>query len=619
MGHSTSRPVKTLLLLVALFSSTAGTAEEAQARELRAGEELRALLDSALAAGKNVVRIPPGVYRFTANLEVRNVDGLALEGDGATLVFTPGGGQLVLRDCRNCVIKGLTLDMDPLPFTQGTVRSVAPATHAVEIELDRGYQRIDVHSEGKGHRFAFYSPDGERELPILDTANPPLAEIAPGRIRATSSAFFGQADRSLAPEDRVVVTLANKGGGLTLQNSTGIRVEDLTIWAAGGFAIRESGLAEGGHSYLRCRVVRRPGSGRLMAGASDGLHSITQKKGPRLEHCEISHCFDDLVNIHGFVNIALEERDGRWRIVCPAGQDFRVGSRLLFYASPNAEPLGEATIKTCRVLSDAAYGEVEQRVREHFARTHGGLRLRSFMRTQVCEVEFDRPVALKSYDFVSCPDFGGGGAVLEDCHFHDGHIRGILLKSSDSLVARCRFERIARSGLVVAPEIYWLEGPFPRNIRVEENTFIDCGYGAVGKAGKHWEFAPLQVASAFTSRLFPPLFTSAVNMQGIRCIDNRIVRAPGPGILIMNAADVTLEGNSVIGPGSLQGNSAVLDLNRNLPAAANLTDSERDVLRDPSYGILLMSVRGVRGVGNQVEGGRGLIGKGRGVEGLDIR
>jgi len=228
-------------------------------------------------------------------------------------------------------------------------------------------------------------------------------------------------------------------------------------------------------------------------------------------------------------------------------------------------------------------------------------------------------VALKPYDFVSCPDFGGGGAVVEDCHFHDGHVRGILLKSSDSVVARCRFERIARSGLVVAPEIYWLEGPFPRNIRVEGNTFIDCGHGAVGKAEKHWEFAPLQVVSAFTSRLFPPLFSGAVNMHGIRCIGNRIVRAPGPGIFIMNTADVALEGNRVIGPGSLPGASAVLDLNRNLPATANLTASEREVLRDPAYGILLMSVKGVRAAGNQVEGGRGLIGKGKGVEGLDIR
>lgn len=590
-----------------------------RAADVRTGEDLSAALAAAIQAGETRFRVRPGVYRFERSLELRQLDGFTLEGDGATLVFGRGGGQLVLQNCRRCVVKGLTLDMDPLPFTQGTVVAVDAAAQAVEFRLDPDYPSLDTRPTQQTLRFAFFDPSGERELPVLDNSNPRLATVESGVHRAFSPRFFNQAGRPLAAGDRVAVALKGSGGGISLRDCAEVRVEDLTIWAAGGFAIRESGFAEGGHTYLRCRVVRRPGSGRLMVGASDGLHSITQRKGPRLQDCEISHCFDDLVNIHGFVNIALEQRDGWWRVLCPAGQDFGVGSRLLFYASPNAEPLGEATIKSCRVLSDSPLGEVEQRVREHFRGSYGGLRLRSFMRPQVCELEFDRPVALKPYDFVSCPDFGGSGAVVEDCHFHDGHVRGILLKSSDSVVARCRFERVARSGLVLAPEIYWLEGPFPQNIRIEGNTFIDCGYGAVGKAEKHWEFAPLQVVSAFSSRLFPPLFSSAVNMQGIRCMGNRIVRAPGPGIFIMNTADVTLEENRVIEPGSLPGERAVLDLNRNLPATANLAASERDMLRDPSYGILLMSVRSVRAAGNQVEGGKGLVGKGWGVEGLDLR
>ena len=82
---------------------------------------------------------------------------------------------------------------------------------------------------------------------------------------------------------------------------------------------------------------------------------------------------------------------------------------------------------------------------------------------------------------------------------------------------------------------------------------------------------------------------------------------------------MTLEENHVIGPGSLPGKSSVLDLNRTLPTVANLTDSERYVLRDPSYGVLLTSEKGVRSAGNQVEGGRGLVGKGWTVEGLNLR
>jgi hypothetical protein len=593
--------------------------DEARGAALQAGADLSADLAASLAAGQKSFRIQPGVYRLEKSLEIREVDGFTLDGTGATLVFGPGGGQLLLRNCRHSAVKGLTFDMDPLPFTQGTVLSVEPAAQTVEFKLDAGYPSLADRPTDQQMRFAFFDPDGARELPVIDTANPPVTVIAPGVYRASSPRFFSLAGRPLAAGDRVAIALKGQGGGISLRDCANILLEDVTIWAAGGFALRESGFSAGGNTYIRCRVVRRPGSGRLMAGASDGLHSITQRKGPVLRNCEIAHCFDDLVNVHGFFSFALERRDGKWLVACPAGQDFAAGSRLRFYRAPFAEPIGEATIKSCHREPVVAVEEVARLIHEHFRQAFRGLRLRNFLRTEVCEVELDRPVPLQAYDFVSCSDYSGAGAVIADSHFHDGHVRGILFKSSDSVVARCRFERIARSGLVVAPEIFWLEGPFPRNVRIVDNTFVDCGFGAVSTTEKSWEFAPLQVVSAFTSRLFPPLFSGAVNIHGVHCAGNRVVRAPGPGILIMNAADVRLEANRIEAPGLQTGVGATLDLTRNLPPAANPTAAERDVLQSPAYGILLMSTRDVRGQGNQVEGGRGLVGRGWGSAGVDVR
>jgi hypothetical protein len=245
--------------------------------------------------------------------------------------------------------------------------------------------------------------------------------------------------------------------------------------------------------------------------------------------------------------------------------------------------------------------------------------LRPLSDARPCAVTLDRDIDLAPFDFVSCADFAGAGAVIEDCHFHDGHVRGILTKSSDSVIRHCRFERLARSGVVVAPEIYWLEGPFPHNVRVERNTFVECGFGAVGRIEKSLEFAPLQVVSAFAGRLFPPLFSKPMNMRRIQCIDNRIVRAPGPGILIMNAEDVEISGNTIIGPGAkLAEAPGTLDLTRNLPRDAALTDARRDAMARPGFGILLAAVRKVSGRNNRAEGGRGLLGIGWNAEDVDL-
>ena len=595
-------------------------AEPEAAAQLRAGQKLLADLKAAVASGAKAFLVPPATYRLSANLELRGLEGFVLNGQGATLIFAPGGGKVLLQGCRDCAVKGLTLDLDPLPFTQGTVLSVDPVAKTADIRLDAGYPGGNEKGLKGNPRCVFFDPAGERELEIIDTWTPPPVEVAPGVHRIRPPRIFDVEARKLAAGDRVALSLPGGGGGFYLRDCANIRVEDVTVYAAGNFAFTEDGLAEGGHTYERCRVVRRPGSGRLMAGAADGLHSITQRKGPTLRNCEISHCFDDLVNIHNFFSFALERTErGTWLIAGPGGQDFSEGSLLRFYRAPNAEPLGEARVVSCPRSSALTAEEVGTRVAEHFQKSCHGLRLRSFFKAQVCEVTLDRQVPLEPYDFVSCPDFGGAGAVIEDCHFHDGHVRGILLKSSGSVVARCRFERLARSGLVVAPEIYWLEGPFPRDVRIIGNTFADCGFGAVSTREKYGEFAPLMVMSAFADRLFPPLFSGAVNMERIECVSNRIIRAPGPGILLMNAAEVKLIGNSITAPGAKPDAAGLLDLTRNLPPAAKPAEAELDAMRQPAFGIFLMSVRGVRGEGNRVEGGRGLVGKGWGAEDVDVR
>lgn len=583
------------------------------------GAVLARQVKDAIASGARSFRIPPGNYRCATGMRIEGTDGFTLEGQDATLIFTPGAGGLRFEKCTGCAVTGLTLDLDPLPYTQGTIVAVNPAETTFDFRLDDGYPDFLAGSQAGLMRCAFFEPSGTAELGIIDTSIPKPVEIDARVYRGAASRPFDVEARPLQPGDRVAIALGRPDGGLALHECSAMRVENVTVFASGGMAIVESGFADGGHVYERCRVVRRPGSGRLMASASDGLHSMTQRTGPTLKNCEIAHCFDDLVNIHGFLSFALERgRNGAWVVAGPAGQDFSPGSLVRFYRSPDASPIGEARILSCEPSTAMDPQRIGKRVEDHFATTWPGLSLRSFFNPQPVEVRFDREVGISPYDFMTCGDYGGAGAVIEDCFFHDGHVRGILLKSSGSTVARCRFERLARSGIVLAPELYWLEGPFPDDVRIMGNTLTDCGFGSVSTREKYWEFAPLMTVSGFADRLFPPRYTAAINMARLDFIDNRIVRAPGPGILVMNAQDVTVSGNSIVSPGGKAEARATLDLTRNLPERAQTTKEEDDAMRDPAFGIFLMAVRRVRGTDNRVEGGRGLVGKGWAVDDTDL-
>lgn len=606
-----------ILLVAGAASCAAAAVDEA---EVFAGRHLLADLKSAVVAGAASYKIPPAVYRLERPLELHGLNGFELDGQGATLIFTSGQARLSLQGSTKCTVRSLTLDMDPLPFTQGRIVALYPERKGVDVRVDEGYPRGDAKVGREGFRCLFYEPDGSRELNVLDATSEKLDEVAPGVVRIVSHRFFEPMKRPLRVGDYAVIGLHGGGGGVVVKNCAGLRMEEVTIHAAGGFAITECGFAEGGHRYERCRIVRKPGSGRLMAGARDGFHSITQRRGPVLRNCEIAHCFDDLVNIHGFLNLALERTaTGAWLVAGPAGQDLSEGSVVKLYRMPFAEPLGEARVTSCVRVTGLSSREIDARIQAHLAQTRKRLRMRDFFNAQPCEVRFDREVPLMPFDLVSCGDFAGRGAVIEACYFHDGHVRGVLTKSSDSVIAQCRFERIARSGVVVAPEAYWMEGPFPNNVRITENVFTDCGFGAVGQADKHAEFAPLMVMSAFSDRLFPPQYSATVNMFGLVCSSNRVVRAPGPGIALMNVAEVALDGNRVSAPGSAPECGPLLDLTRNLPESAVLSEAERRVLSRPDYGILLLGVDGVRGSDNRAEGGRGAVGLGWSALQVELR
>lgn len=62
-------------------------------------------------------------------------------------------------------------------------------------------------------------------------------------------------------------------------------------------------------------------------------------------------------------------------------------------------------------------------------------------------------------------------------HFHDCHVRGILLKAADCRIEDNRIERTALNGIILKPEFFWLEGPMPRNIVIRGNTLTDCAFG----------------------------------------------------------------------------------------------------------------------------------------------
>ncbi len=106
-------------------------------------EELRALIAAELAAGNKRIVIPPGRYRVQAergsHLLFSNLSNVEIIAENVELVCTSTVRAVKFDGCSNVSLRGLTVDYDPLPFTQGKITAMAPDKSWIDFEVAEGY------------------------------------------------------------------------------------------------------------------------------------------------------------------------------------------------------------------------------------------------------------------------------------------------------------------------------------------------------------------------------------------------------------------------------------------------------------------------------------------------
>lgn len=573
-------------------------------------DALIASLGEAIDAGSKSFAICPAVYRFgRRSFELKNVRDMAIDGQGATFVFALPGGRVRLESCQDVTVKNLFLDMEHPPFIQGTIRAIDRTNQTIDFSVDEGFLS-EYRSGQTSARYVIMDPAGLRELPLPDALSPPPVELASGLTRGRPVRLFQPGTDRFDVGYKVVINMRGTGGGVFVSRSSRITLEDVVVYSAGSFAFHESGRSEGGNVYRRCKLVPRPGSPSIWAGAADAFHSMNQRRGPHLIDCEFSWAFDDLINIHGFINLIIEQRDSDHLLLAgPFERDFDVGDTLKFYRYPDAVPAGEAVVMEITPVAEPTGKEVERRAREFFSATNKHNPIRSFPGSQPSLVKLDRPVDLNEFDLAVSSAYSGRGAVIENCHLHHGHVRGILLKSPDATIKNCTIEHIHRSGIVLLAEQYWLEGPFPNNVRIVDNVLRNCAFSSLTGP------APIHTTSNFARPR--ENISHAFNIHNIEISGNTIVDAPGVAIKLVNADGVLVRNNTIIDP--FRG----LDIDEMLDLSAGIPPNEvTDVMRNPYWGILTISSRNVRGSGNRAENTppawRGMVGVGAWSENIEI-
>jgi len=530
-----------------------------------AANPIQDLVDQALSNGESEVIIPPGTYRVSDTLELKGVRDFTLIADDVTMILTRRRINLLMRDCSNVTIQGLTMDTDPLPFTQATIYEHARDWSWVKAKIDDGYPQDPL----PGAKIELYKGDTGLLFPNVFTLyGASVKKLSSNTLQVNNirSRFRG---KGIEVGDKLVLECPMQNAhAVKLENVDHSTFSNVTLHASTSFGFFESSGSTN-NAYLGVDIIPGPppvagGAPRLRSVNADGIHSKHAAVGPRVENSRIIANGDDAVAISGEVGLILEV-NGNKLISSPKwGEVIQVGDRVRGF-----NPAGEIIFETeatgvTRVSGyDALLADV---LRDSGIRTRGAV-------SRTYEITLASTVPAEPGSYIYPIDRVGNGYIIRNNYIGNKRARGILIKAGEGLIEGNTIERNHMGSIVLTPEIAWMGAGFSRSVRIINNTITHGGshpndvnsYGAgaitvaaeggsgFAPAGAHMdiEISGNRIVNSLGVNIL------ATSIDGLTIKDNVLMDThteerkhginrgvdPNAGISIINCSNVTVEGN----------------------------------------------------------------------------
>ncbi len=496
--------------------------------------DLQGYIDGEIKAGRQRIVVPPGRYRVTPHnrehLALRGLKDVTIIAEGVEMICTETTRALTISRCTNVTVRGLTIDYDPLPFTQGRITGFAADKKACDIELFEGYPPAET---ARNFKYEIFRPD-TRTLRCEDR-NVQKIEVVDARHLRLSTPN-GRASDAEQVGDLIVIGAEYAPHGsaahaVECSRSANVRLENIDLFASNCFGFLEYECE--GSTYYRCRIDRRSAADdpvkraepRLRSLDADAFHSKHAVKGPAYIECAARFQGDDCVNICGDYHMIMESQGRELRVLAKHDMNIQPGDpvELVTYDGrrlPDGKAVAIEPAGSIREEERAFLGR--QRMDANLKAARGAL-------TKAFKVTLDREVDMAMGGVICSASRIGNGFVVKNCNFGFNRSRGILIKASHGEVSGNRIEGAEMSAILVAPEYWWLEAGSSSDLKITGNTIIGChgipicieataGNGDIAPAGAH---------------------------RNLSITGNSVQNCPAPGILVCSTSGLRLENNTL--------------------------------------------------------------------------
>ena len=509
--------------------------------------DLQGFIDREIKAGGQRIVVPPGRYRVTPknreHLALRGLTDITILADGVEMICTETTRALTISRCTNVTLRGLVIDYDPLPFTQGRITGFSADRKSCDIELFEGYPPAET---ARNFKYEIFRSD-TRTLRCEDRHVQKVEVVDSRRLRLYTPG--GRAGDAEQVGDLIVIGAEYAPHGsaahaVECSRNVNVRLENIDLFASNCFGFLEYDCE--GSTYYRCRIDRRSAADdpvkradpRLRSLDADAFHSKHAVKGPAYLECTARFQGDDCVNICGDYHLIMGSHGRELRVLAKHDMNIRPGDpvELVTY---DGRRLPDA-----KVLAMESVGTIREEERAFLAqqRMDAGLKAARGALTKAFTLTLDREVNIPMGGVICSASRVGNGFAVKNCNFGFNRSRGILIKASHGEVSGNRIEGAEMSAILVAPEYWWLEAGSSSDLRISGNIIIACkgipicieataGNGDIAPAGAHQNLAI--TGNTVTNCLAPGILVCST--RGLRLEDNALelnhTRKSLPGLM----------------------------------------------------------------------------------------
>lgn len=518
------------------------------AQELKVQEkDFADIIYESLRTGEKEISIPRGSYYMALEggepLHLKKLSGVVIDCNGSEIITRKASQAIQITECENVVLKNLSIDCQTLPFTQGTIVDM-DREHRMwwEVEIMEGYPMESLLTA---------MPD---RIQVFDPATLTLRKnlytywrgtfasvicVGDRRFRFTKKNF--NADSNEQVGDYLTMTLESEAGtrphSIVMYRSKKVHLENVTIWSGNCFGFFEDQCEA--NSYHRCVIDRKMNDPhvsfpRLRAINADAFHSKAAVVGPTVTNCIFRYHADDCIAINTSFYKVMTAEGTTVDVVSPVSQLKMKPGDTLRFVKFDGSIAGESVLLKMETATDFSRQDLDAvNSKYHFTvdkRKH----------SDVTRLTLSSRVDVDNGGVVSSLTRGGNGFVIRNNILGHTRARGILIKASDGVVENNEVVGCELGGIVLAPELVWLEAGFSHNVLVQNNRIIDCMF-ANSSYGIE-QAAPLCVVAINARNEVAP----AGGFRQIRVCHNTIINSPEPAMIFTSIDGGVVEHNTVV-------------------------------------------------------------------------